>query len=99
MLAKDRIKRTEQLLGFFHLWYCADSPRLPPADTIPVAIPFLDENHCVAKINAGIERPELANPKAIPCTTITCQYFVQMLSMQTEKTKRTLKGAMIFRGP
>jgi hypothetical protein len=74
-------------------------PKLLSAATIPVASPRFDENHCVVNTRVGREMPELAVPKATPCASMICQYFVQRLNMQTAKIARTEKGMLIRRAP
>ena len=53
------------------------------------------------EINIRVDRetPELAIPKATPCASMICQYFVQRPSMQIAKIARTEKGMLIRRAP
>jgi hypothetical protein len=74
-------------------------PRLEPHDTIPTARPLRLENHCVASVMAGSDRPDVARPKATPWASTICQYVLQRLSMQTEKTAMAENGAKITREP
>lgn len=74
-------------------------PKLEPHETIPTASPRRLENHCVASVMAGNERPDVARPKATPWASTICQYVLQRLSIQTEKTAMAEKGAKIAREP
>lgn len=74
-------------------------PRLEPQETIPTASPRFVENHCVARVMAGSDRPDVARPKATPWASMICQYVLHRLSMQTEKTAMAEKGARITREP
>lgn len=74
-------------------------PRLEPHETIPTARPRLVENHWVASVMAGKDRPDVARPKATPWASRICQYVLHRLSMQTEKTAMAEKGARITREP
>lgn len=74
-------------------------PRLEPQDTIPTAKPRLLENHWVARVMAGSDKPDVARPKATPWANMICQYVLHRLSMQTEKTAMAEKGARMTREP